>query len=99
MSENHGRRTRRWRKISAEFRAQCQADNAPCWLCGQPIDYTITDPYDDDAFEPDHYYPVSSYPQHAEDTANLRPSHRGCNRARGNDMSLANLGTISQAFH
>lgn len=83
------------RSAVSRFRAQCERDGDSCWLCGQPIDYTIVDPYDDGSFEADHLYPVSTHPQFAADMENLRASHRACNSARGNDESLVALGVTS----
>lgn len=94
-----GQTSRRWReKIRPQFRDQGVRDNEPCWLCGQPIDYTNTDPHDDNTWEPDHFYPRSTHPQFAEDTANLRHSHRGCNRTRGNKQhtEIHGLGTLTR---
>jgi 5-methylcytosine-specific restriction endonuclease McrA len=67
-----------------------------CWLDNQPIDYTIIDPHHDGVWEPDHYWPVSTHPQFAEDPANLRASHRECNRNRGNEQHMPSLGTLSR---
>jgi 5-methylcytosine-specific restriction endonuclease McrA len=72
----------RWRQIAAEFRVQCAKVQAPCWLCGQPIDYNAqaqTAP----AFEADHRHPVNTHPHLAFMRSNLRPSHSSCNRSRG----------------
>lgn len=91
-----GQTSRRWKTvIRPQFRRQCATESANCWLCTHPIDYTITDTTDDDVWEPDHFYPRSTHPQLAEDPANLRASHRGCNRVRGNKQhsDLHGLGT------
>ncbi|MCF8605141.1 HNH endonuclease [Gordonia sp. HY442] len=89
-----GRAGHRWRTISAEFKRQCRATNAPCWRCGQPIDYDAK-PQTPNAFEPDHYYPVSTHPHLANDPANLRPSHCRCNRSRGNEAAV--VGTWARS--
>jgi len=92
-----GNSSRRWRtKIRPTFRALGVKDQAACWLCGQPIDYTITDINDDAVWEPDHLFPRSTHPQLAEDPGNLRHSHRGCNRTRGNKTTLVGLGTLTR---
>lgn len=70
-----------------------------CWICGQPIDYEAApDDYsNDDRFELDHYYPVSTHPHLQEDPANFRPAHAGCNRTRGNSSNISSLaGTLSR---
>lgn len=81
------------------FRAQCAETNTPCWLCGQPIDYTAdSDDYSNgDRFELDHYYPYSTRPDLAEDPANFRAAHADCNRTRGNTTKTHTLaGTLSR---
>lgn len=93
--------TRQFVKDRAAFRAQCKADNAPCWLCGQRhIDYEAKhDDYDNgDRFELDHFYPVSTHPELQHDTANFRPSAHTCNNDRSNDDARAGLGILSQEW-
>lgn len=91
--------TRRFKQDRATFRATCATEQQRCWLCAQPIDYTA--PHDDyrndDRFELDHYYPVSTHPELQHDPANFRPSHAGCNRTRGNSTVTSTLdGTLSR---
>ena len=81
----------------AGFKAQQEAiyhdgGAVVCWLCNQHIDMTIEDIYDDEHFEPDHVFPVSTHPELAADPDSVRPSHRGCNRERGNNMEGLGLG-------
>lgn len=91
-----GQTSRRYRKLRAEYRATCSNNDTPCWLCSMPIDYSITDPHDDEVFELDHLYPRSTHPQHAEDPANFRASHRACNNKRSNKMPVGGLGTLKR---
>lgn len=87
-----GQTSRYYRQARKHFRAQCAQNNRPCWLCGQPIDYTIPwkDPHtghiNDDAFELDHLYPRSTHPEYAEDPGGFRPSHRS-RPATDNDLT------------
>jgi len=76
-------RGRAWRVLKDRFRRSCERTDARCWLCDQPIDYSAkwTAP---SAFEADHAKPVSTHPDLALVIGNLRPSHRSCNRSRGN---------------
>jgi len=90
MSRLH--RTDVYRKVRAEFRALCEAEDARCWLCGMAIDFTA-DPGTPYSFEADHYFPVSTHPEYANDPAGLRPSHKTCNASRGNHAPKAGLGT------
>lgn len=99
MATNH-KSTRAMKKSRTDFRAQCEAEDAPCWMDGQPIDYTA--PFDDwkndNRFQLDHYYPVSTHPELQEDPTNYRASHAGCNSARGNGSPTAGLGTLSEQW-
>ena len=78
MPASPGQGTRRYMKLRAIFLDGCKEANAPCWLCGQPIDYRI--PHNDpvtgavnrEAFELDHAYPRSTHPELAEDPSNFR---------------------------
>lgn len=92
--------TRRQHKQRVDFRAECAAADLPCWLCNQPIDYAAAhDDYgNDDRFQEDHYFPVSTHPELQDDPENTRPSHAGCNRERGNGTPAATLGIPSQEW-
>ncbi|MBR2835906.1 MAG: HNH endonuclease [Coriobacteriales bacterium] len=73
--------------------------NAPCWICNQPIDYSLgmsTNGGSKEAWEPDHRRPRKKYPELALDMANIMPSHMKCNRARGTKAGLNELGTPSR---
>lgn len=93
--EGAGRTGRRWRELKAKFRAQCQAADTPCWMCGQAIDWNAADDTPD-CFNIDHFYPVSTHPELGNDPGNLRPSHRACNIARGAGDPPLSLGTPSE---
>lgn len=86
-----GRDTRRWRKLKEEFKGLSANSRASCWLCGQVIDYKLSSDHPE-SFAPDHFYPVSTHPQYAEDKANLRASHSHCNKSRGNRAPQLGLG-------
>nr|DAN67099.1 MAG TPA: HNH endonuclease bacteriophage, HNH Endonuclease, DNA.52A [Caudoviricetes sp.] len=99
-----GNGTRTYLRMRKEFFNQCAAKDAPCWWCGQPIDYSIphSDPVtghvNSDAFELDHAFPRSTHPELAEDPANFRPAHRACNNRRSDGKGDLPLGTISARF-
>ena len=91
---SRGRSTRRWReRVRPACYRRDAAVQAPCWICGQPIDYTAA-PGTPDAWEPDHYYSPDDYPELAEDMTNIRPSHSSCNRSRHkgekDDLNIGN---------
>ncbi|WP_231632637.1 HNH endonuclease [Gordonia sp. HS-NH1] len=82
-----------YRKMRARYRAKCEAVQAPCWICGQPISYRADSP---DPWELDHYHPRSRRPDLAIEPANARPSHSSCNRSRGNADVRPTLGQPSE---
>lgn len=78
----------RYRALVRRFRRESEQAGSPCWLCKQPIDYTLKHrpgrPIPDGAFEADHYKTWSDHPDLRMDPGNLRASHHGCNRRRSN---------------
>lgn len=93
MSTHH-RSTRRYQALREQFRDECRESGEPCWLCPFPIDYDAGQ-FEEDAFELDHFYPVSTHPDLAEDPSNFRASHRRCNQVRGNGAPRPGLGKTS----
>lgn len=83
-------------KQRIRFRERCTDEDAPCWLCGQKIDYLVPSSSTPDSFELDHFYTVSERPDLQEDPANFRPSHMLCNRERGNGPPNPSLGSLSR---
>jgi CRISPR/Cas system Type II protein with McrA/HNH and RuvC-like nuclease domain len=69
--------------------------NRPCWMCKQPIDWDA-DHRSGNAYELDHVLPVSTHPDVALDPGNALPSHRSCNRNRGNRAPGLGLGIPSR---
>lgn len=92
--ERDPRRTTRWRKLRARLYERDRRADAPCWICGQPIDYRAP-ARTPDAWEPDHFIPVSERPDLAFDPGNILPAHCSCNRSRGAGEALG-LGTPSR---
>lgn len=87
------RSTRLMRHIKAGQRAK----KLPCWLCGQPIDYSA-DPQDGNAFSYDHIKPWSTHPDLRYDPANGASAHNKCNKARGNRPPSPGLGLLSEKW-
>ena len=96
-SKHAGRRTGRFRALRAEFLRKCKANEAPCWLCGKAIDYTLPHEHPE-CFNVDHAIPVSVRPDLAEDVQNCRPSHRVCNERRGDQDPFLDLGAPSEVW-
>ena len=97
MKERDPRGTKRWQKLRVNLYERDRRAGAPCWICGQPIDYRAPSGTPD-AWEPDHVLPVASRPDLAFDPGNIRPSHCSCNRARGKKANCNDLGTPSRAW-
>ncbi|QLF84048.1 HNH endonuclease [Gordonia phage Upyo] len=91
------RNSTRYTRLAKRYRSKCEVVKAPCWICGQPIDYTIP-PGNTDAFEVDHFHPVTTHPHLFEEPANFRPSHKGCNSSRGNKELSPTLGQPSEEW-
>mgnify|MGYP002546931531 CR=1 FL=1 len=89
------RQTARWRALRARLYERDRAVDAPCWICGQPIDYRAP-AGTPDAWEPDHVAPVSSDPDKAYDPGNIRPAHSSCNRSRGSSKGAPSIGEPSR---
>lgn len=62
---------------SQRYRAECEAGQLPCALCGEAIDYELKHP-DRMSFSVDHIVPTSQGGA-VTDQANLQPTHLGCN--------------------
>lgn len=76
---------------TADYKAECAAEDARCWLCLQPIDYAAP-AGSPDAFELDHYYPRAEFPELTWERSNYRPAHSSCNRSRGKRDAPIALG-------
>lgn len=87
-----------YRKVRARFRAMCVKEDAKCHLCGDRIDYDRPDGRHPDAFEADHFYPVSTHPHLAYAIGNLRAAHKNCNASRGNAEVRQTLGVPSEEW-
>lgn len=92
--------TRQFNKARAAFKEKCKAENAPCWICGFEVDYQApADDYkNDDRFELDHFYPVSTHPELQHDPGNFRASHSACNRERGAGSPRPPIGIPSRKW-
>lgn len=76
-------RASRWKYIRRQAWVRDKASRGVCHICGQPIDYSLEPSSTPDAYEPDHIIPVSKNRELELDLNNILPSHRRCNRARG----------------
>lgn len=67
----------------------------PCWLCGQPIDYSLPRG-DKNSFTADHILPLETHPELAEDPGNIVAAHWGCNSSKGSGSAPLGLGNRSE---
>ncbi len=88
-----GRRGSRWRTLVANQRAKHQ----PCYMDGQPIDYTLEWP-DPNSFSVDHIKSWIDHPELREDPANLASAHLKCNQAKGKGAAPVTIGLTSEEW-
>lgn len=94
MSKRAGRAGGRWRVLRRNQRAKM----LPCYLCGNPINYSARDPNADDAFSVDHMQSWRDYPELREDPANLASAHQLCNKQKSNKDNDPGLGNRSREW-
>jgi hypothetical protein len=84
------------------FRAQHHRNpdkttGAPCWLCGQPIDYRLKFPHPR-SWSLDHAVPVKENPALMLNASNFRTAHLDCNNHRQSDEPPIELGEPSEIW-
>ncbi|WP_372968532.1 hypothetical protein [Microbacterium sp.] len=75
-----------------QFFEEGKRENAPCWLCDGPIDYTVKPSSTHDSHNLDHYHPVATHPHLQNDRDGWRHSHASCNKSRGTRAPSRGLG-------
>lgn len=86
--------TRLWREVAANQRAK----HLPCYLCGQPIDYSLHWP-NPSSFSADHLRPYAHNPDLRTDPGNVVSAHLLCNQKKGDSQHFsAGLGELSEKF-
>jgi len=73
----------RWRQVRRQCLERDMAAQAPCWICGRPIDYAVKD--GPDSWQPDHVLEADAHPELVLDPTNIRASHARCNNLRGKE--------------
>jgi 5-methylcytosine-specific restriction endonuclease McrA len=69
----------RYRQLRAALKRRSRAAGAPCWLCGEAIDYDL--PHTDAmSFTADHVHSLVNGGR--VDSSDLKPAHRRCNGKR-----------------
>lgn len=89
------RSSTRWQQLRRNLYERDRRANAPCWICGQQIDYRAPSGTPD-AWEPDHVLPVATHPDLAYDPGNIRPAHCSCNRSRGSSGAGGGIGRTTR---
>ena len=84
-------RSSRWPYVRRMAWDRDRKARALCWICGQPIDYSLAPSSADSAWEPDHVQPVAKRPDLELDLNNIKASHRACNRNRGDGTNGSNV--------
>ena len=84
-------RSSRWPYIRKMAWDRDRKARAVCWICGQPIDYSLAPSSADNSWEPDHVLPVHKRPDLELDLNNIKAAHRGCNRSRGDGTNGENV--------
>ena len=83
--------------LMKQLKANQRAKRLGCWLCGQPIDYSL-DRDDPESFSYDHIKPWSTHPELRFDPANGQSAHLRCNKSRGNGDPSPGLGLLSEVW-
>ncbi|NDK30201.1 HNH endonuclease [Nesterenkonia haasae] len=87
---------RRSQDALAQVKARGKANNLPCCICEQPIDYDIPSS-DPDGCSVQHPKSRALYPHLTWDPLNWAPEHLTCNKGEGTAATLA-IGTTSRVW-
>lgn len=83
-----------WKRLTDAQRSK----RLPCFLCGQPIDYTLKWP-DPGSFSADHIKPWIRHVELRLDPGNVVSAHLRCNQSKGDsEHYTVGLGVASQVF-
>ena len=92
-------RAGRWKYIRKLAWNRDSQVRACCWICNEPIDYSVPPSTTPDSYEPDHIIPVAKDASKELDLNNIRASHRRCNRGRGDGTNGTNtIGRRSRVW-
>lgn len=92
MSVKRGRR--KPGHVASQFRRLRERDGDHCWLCLEPIDFTIDSMEDPMRPSRDHVVPVAR--GGTDELGNMRLAHAGCNSER--DTGDPPLGSVGRAY-
>lgn len=80
-----------------EASARLRTEHRPCWLCGQPIDYTLTWP-DPASFSLDHIKSRATHPLLEHEPTNHAAAHLSCNSSRQTNDPKPTIGATSRQW-
>jgi 5-methylcytosine-specific restriction endonuclease McrA len=87
MAYGPGRTGSRWRTARTQCLTKGEHNLTPCYLCGQPINYTLSHTNPRHRLAPTaHHITALAHGGDPTDPNNLAPAHFGCNSADGNRM-------------
>jgi hypothetical protein len=90
-------RGRPYRDAHKDFKKQCFARRARCWLCNEPIRYDLREPHPL-SFCIDHVIPVRDRPDLILEQTNWKPAHKRCNDSRGAGGAPLDMGIPSRQW-
>lgn len=90
--------TSKWQRIRRLAWDRDRRARAVCHICKQPIDYSLKPSSAPMSWEPDHLQPYSKAPELELDLLNIGPSHKQCNRQRGNGSHDNDIGQRSRIW-
>lgn len=73
---------RRRAEALVRVKAEGRRTNAPCCICKQDIDYSLSYP-DEQSCSVQHVKSRNAYPHLTWDPSNWKPAHLSCNKAAG----------------
>ena len=89
--------TKGWNSVRNQAYKRDLRAQAPCHICGQPIDYQA--PMDSpDSYQADHVLPVKDFPQYELDLNNIKASHASCNKAKADKEKHNSIGQRSRSW-
>lgn len=91
------RHSHAYKQKRAMFRADCKANNKPCILCGEDIDYRLREPHPY-SWTLEHTKPVQDFPELIMEISNWASAHRDCNVRKGTDEPALDLGVPSEVW-
>ena len=98
------RHSHEYKQLKVSFRFECEhkrnpdgSVGAPCWLCGEDIDYRLRAPHPF-SWSMDHVITAQEAPHLMLDKGNVAAAHLDCNLRRGTSEPALHLGVPSEVW-